>query len=173
MLWLLTACYVIIIFITLPVAPLLIKCITQFVNLEIAVNTSLLILFLISFVGIVIKTPGYRLHVLFFLVPLTAITFSGLRYIRLPVERIHIAEYGVLSILIYAALRRQRTARIATVASIISTSLIGAADEAVQFLLPNRFYSTLDILFNSIGGLVGLCYYSLYKWGSQKSNRVD
>lgn len=166
-LWLLTMCYVVIIFVTLPIAPYIIKFISRFAKIEFVVNASLLLLFASYCTWMVIKTRRHRLSMLFILAPLAAITFPGLHYIQLPVERIHIAEYGLLSILLYRALRRQRTAPLAALFAIILTSLIGAADEAVQFFLPNRFYSTHDILFNAIGGFVGLCYYSLYMWGSQ------
>lgn len=86
----------------------------------------------------------------------------ALYVIKIPEERIHLIEYGILAILIFRALRPDLSGYKAIGLAFILTSLLGWGDEGIQYLLPNRYYQTQDVLLNSLSGLMGLLiFYSL------------
>lgn len=78
----------------------------------------------------------------------------------LPEERTHLAEYGVVALLMYEALleRRQNGRPLPAPATlaIVATSLIGAADEAVQLAIPSRVFDLADIFTNTVAAALGV-----------------
>ena len=86
-------------------------------------------------------------------------------------ERSHLMEYGVLALFIYKALIERSNATalmLPALLALIVTSLLGAIDEGIQFLIPNRVFDTEDILFNCLAALLAiggsLILYRLRKW---------
>jgi hypothetical protein len=79
----------------------------------------------------------------------TALTMYSSAYMDIsPEEAIHFLEYGFLGLLIFRALsHRLRDAGI-YLAAVLVGSLIGAADEFVQWLVPRRFFDFRDIGLN-------------------------
>lgn len=71
-------------------------------------------------------------------------------------EKIHFIEYGLLAYFIFRALCFDIQKRYAYGLALILTIALGWIDEGIQHLLPNRFYDTRDVLFNGLGGLLGL-----------------
>lgn len=71
-------------------------------------------------------------------------------------ERSHLFEYGVVAILIFAALSERiangSRVRYPSLVAIISAALVGAIDEGIQALLPNRVFDIQDIGFNALAG---------------------
>ena len=67
-------------------------------------------------------------------------------------ERSHLIEYAVLGVFVYAALAERaaggRRVRFAWLWALALTTLIGTLDEALQFLIPDRHFDPVDILFN-------------------------
>ena len=81
--------------------------------------------------------------------------------IRIPAERIHILEYGVVGWFAGRDLiRKEKIIKGAILACIFST-MIGVIDEAFQAILPYRFCNLLDIGANSLGGAWGVILYLL------------
>lgn len=69
-------------------------------------------------------------------------------------ERTHLFEYGLVAALVHEALleRRANGADLpvpALTAGLIA-ALLGALDEVIQAVLPNRFFDPRDILFNTV-----------------------
>lgn len=60
----------------------------------------------------------------------------------------HLAEYAILSILLYYASRRPAE-------TAIVSSLYGLTDEVHQHFVPTRLFDLHDLLFNCIGAVVG------------------
>ncbi len=74
--------------------------------------------------------------------------------IETPEERIHFVEYGVLGWLVLRALSHRFP--MPFLASVFFVSIVGGGDEFIQWILPNRVGDIRDVLFNTIGGLIGI-----------------
>jgi VanZ family protein len=83
--------------------------------------------------------------------------------IRMPEERFHLVEYGLLGGLIYAALLERRrpgapmrwSAPLAA-AAVALTGLAGWLDEGIQYLLPNRHYDWVDVRLNLLAAVLAV-----------------
>ncbi len=87
---------------------------------------------------------------------LVLILFAGLIfYLRaIPEEALHVAEYGVLSLLIYRALtHRVRDYSIYPLSALL-TGMVGVIDEYVQWVVPSRYFDVDDIELNFVAGLL-------------------
>lgn len=69
-----------------------------------------------------------------------------------PNSHSHMIEYSVVAIFIYEALKeRNNNGSFVPMSGLIAigiTTLIGIIDECIQFLVPNRVFDPLDMLFN-------------------------
>ena len=72
-----------------------------------------------------------------------------------PIERIHLAQYGLLSILVFWAMARGDEGMTLCLWSILATVELGLVDECVQGLLPPRIYDFNDLLLNAKAALLG------------------
>lgn len=85
-----------------------------------------------------------------------------LAFVRIatPEERTHLIEYGVVGVLIYEALteRRRNGGRgpAPALLSVAITAALGAIDEGIQFLLPERVFDVRDLGFNALAGVLGV-----------------
>jgi VanZ family protein len=68
----------------------------------------------------------------------------------------HLAEYGILTILIWRAVRRYPRPAAVWVVTAVAPLLYAASDELHQILVPGRTCSLEDWLFDAGGMLVGL-----------------
>ena len=83
--------------------------------------------------------------------------------VRMPEERFHLLEYGLLAGLIYAALLERRrpgagmrwSVKSAALA-VLATAVAGWVDEGIQYLLPNRHYDWLDVGLNLLAGVLAV-----------------
>ncbi len=74
----------------------------------------------------------------------------GLWLVRIPEERVHFLQYGVLTVLLVRALRWDvRDWRVYPVAVVLG-GLIGWGDEGIQHVLPERFFQWADVRLNVI-----------------------
>jgi len=75
-------------------------------------------------------------------------------------ERSHLMEYSVVGALIYQALsERHRNGRhvpLPALLALVATTFFGVLDEAIQWLLPNRVFDPIDILFNFLAGFLAI-----------------
>lgn len=80
--------------------------------------------------------------------------------ISLPEERTHLIEYGVVAVFVHAALkervRQGRRVRAPAPIAIVATACLGAIDEGIQWLLPNRVFDPIDIAFNAIAAVMAI-----------------
>ncbi len=75
---------------------------------------------------------------------------------KMPIERIHLLEYGAVGLLAFRALRhRFERADQAILAALVSLN-VGLGDELIQDLLPRRFYDTKDVLANCLAALLAI-----------------
>lgn len=79
-----------------------------------------------------------------------------LQFAVAPAEVLHLLEYGGLGFLIGRALRVTNLVSWLTVGGCVLVFLIGAGDEGIQYLLPNRHFEVRDVWLNAWCGAAGL-----------------
>lgn len=85
----------------------------------------------------------------------------ALRMIELPIERIHFIEYGLLSILVFKALRHSIQNKSVYAWAALIAFLFGCIDEGIQYFLPNRSFDIKDITVNAVAAFFGLALLAL------------
>jgi len=93
----------------------------------------------------------------------------GLRVLRIPEERIHLLEYGLLSFLVFRVRSADWSALFAYWQTFLIVSFIGTLDEIIQYIIPNRVGDIRDIILNIVSGLLGLVLTAIL---SQKSAKI-
>lgn len=76
-----------------------------------------------------------------------------------PAEKIHFAEYGLLGVLLYNALKIDVDCydwKLYFVGVLLCVA-IGAMDEVIQLILPNRYFDWRDLFVNGTSGAIALC----------------
>ncbi len=88
------------------------------------------------------------------------ILLAGIGYsfsLRLPEERVHLVEFGLLGILACSSWRGEGDDfRNWIWKPLLFIFLVGTADEIFQWFLPDRCFDLRDILFNALGGIWGI-----------------
>lgn len=95
----------------------------------------------------------YLLFLLF-----VGIFFIMVKFEKNPAEKIHMAQYGLLGVLLYNALKfdfDRFNKRIYLYGSLICL-VTGAFDEVIQKLLPNRVFTWHDVFINGLSGIIAL-----------------
>jgi VanZ family protein len=80
-----------------------------------------------------------------------------------PIGRIHLVEYGLLSILILRTLPPPRTAGSYFVA-FAAAAAVGFADEIVQIAIPNRVFDWYDVGLNAAASFLGTVTAAWWRW---------
>lgn len=87
-------------------------------------------------------------------------------------ERTHLIEYGVVAILIYAALTERasqgRRVPILALLAILATALIGILDECIQAFSPNRVFDPQDMLFNVLAAIMSVIALMALAWARRR-----
>ncbi len=85
----------------------------------------------------------------------------------IPEERTHLIEYGVVAVLVLEALteRASRSRRVRTPAllTLLLTAAVGAVDEGIQGLLPDRVADVRDIGFNALAALMAVVAWTVLR----------
>ncbi len=83
-------------------------------------------------------------------------------------ERIHVIMYGVVALLIYAALLERsgnsRRFSKASIVVIVITTAIGAIDEMLQWGMPNRVFDVYDILYDTLASVMAVISNGSLRW---------
>jgi len=91
-----------------------------------------------------------------------------LSQINFPEERIHVIMYGVIALLIHAALLERSAGGQKVPASffvvIVVTSIFGTIDEIIQIRLPNRVFDVHDILYNFVASVMAVASNTFLRW---------
>ena len=120
--------------------------------------------------GVLYVLLGLILFVfMFFYIPRKFITYAAfmlicfsagfcLASLEVPAKRFHFLQYGVLTLLIFDAMRFRFSGYSLYVWTLAIVTLIGAGDEVLQGLLPKRTFAVVDIAENSTAGLLTLAF---------------
>jgi hypothetical protein len=150
--WLLIALYIAVIYLTLPLMRPVLNYLYSSVGkgtLSVMVNLSLGIASA-SIVLLSVKRGLPRALLIGILLVIAALFIYGMDR---PEERIHFLEYGVLGFMVLKGMKEHRHM---IVLSFVFVALVGAVDELIQWLLPNRVGDLRDIAMNAAGGMLGI-----------------
>jgi glucan phosphoethanolaminetransferase (alkaline phosphatase superfamily) len=161
--WLIAFCYILFIYISLPVMPRLWE---KFVQ-KAGIFANYFAAFILSFSGVLIilyliakKKNIYN----FIWLAILALAYAwGLSRLKFPIEKMHFIEYGLLSIFVFKALRHNIKSRSIYLYSALIVFCVGFLDESIQYVLPNRVYDAKDVIVDGAAGilsllLIGLCF---------------
>ena len=127
-------------------------------------DVSILGLFIMFLLGATIVTRGISVRPrgaeIAVMLGVTAVYLLLFLRTVLPEERTHLMEYGVLGLLIHEALAERasqgRRVPLPPMFAVVATAVLGVLDECIQWLLPNRVFDPLDILFNLLAGTLSI-----------------
>ncbi len=154
-------CYVVVVYMTLPIMRLLSNGLIEMVGVQ---NFQIMINLTMAGVGCALFWIGLKLKKLrsvSIMVPLIIAIIATWSLDR-PIERIHFIEYGTLSLMILTAVRRRTIWQL--VLTFIFVVLVGIGDELIQWWLPNRVGDVRDVMLNAIGGALGIWFGKLLVW---------
>jgi len=154
--WLQASAWLVFIYATLPFARPVCEYLRKTIPFSFVINVTMVaclavvILVLFRFLRLQ-KLSSYLILSL-----MIACYLSLLWIIKIPEERIHFFEYGILAVFIERALRIKRKALLTYLVTIILTIVFGWLDEVIQHYLPGRYFGWQDVLYNAMGGILGV-----------------
>ena len=159
--WLIVGLYVGTVYVTLPMAPRLWFSLSPFLISFSSVATFVLFLLLTCLAVFFFRqwktTREYSVWNIGLCVALVLASWLLILQVAVaPAEIVHLLEYGGLGYLIGWAARVSRVVSWPTLGCLVLVVLAGSGDEAIQYLLPNRYFEIRDILLNAWCGTVGL-----------------
>ena len=155
--WLIAGFYVLVIFMTLPLIPDVWNTfraragtISEIVCPLIAgTGAALLLVFLIW------VQRERRLGV-YLRLGMIAVAFTAtLKALALPIEELHLVEYGLLGVFLFRAVRHRASPGKAYLWGALAGAAVGLVDELIQGVVPNRYFGFHDVVVNGIGALLG------------------
>jgi hypothetical protein len=153
--WLRVALFTIVIYATLPVAPLIWRVFARRVGdaAEVFVLGGLLV----SSIALVMvgarhagALPVARIASL---VAICSVYVAIIATVELtPAEKLHFLYYGMLALLVYQALEIDLAGAGLVIATIGIVALIGFGDEVIQGIVPRRVFEWKDVALNAVSG---------------------
>ena len=168
-LWLWVLVVMVAIYATLGLAQRLAETLRERGLLDVSIGLFLLCMFLVAVTvvtqGLKVRPGGAEVAVG---VGVAAAYLLVLTRMTVPTERSHLIEYGVVGVLIYEALTERksqgRRVPLPPVLAVLVTVALGALDEGIQWLLPNRVFDPVDILFNLLAGTMAVAASVALTW---------
>lgn len=158
-LWFFIFMYIAFIYLSLPFARGFLNFLYDFLGKELLSLSANLLLVMFFLFGIYKFRQRDIRHIVLFLIPAVILVLFAMTLDR-PEERIHFLQYGLLGFLVYKGFERVNTMKPILIGGFIVT--VGAVDEIIQWFLPNRVGDLRDVMFNSIGGLLGTWFAKVY-----------
>lgn len=92
-----------------------------------------------------------------------------------PEERTHLFEYTMVALFIHEALTERasqgRHVPVPALLAILATATVGVLDEIIQSLLPNRVFDPIDILFNTLAGVMTVLAIRALRWARRRAGK--
>ncbi|MCU0822812.1 MAG: VanZ family protein, partial [Spirochaetes bacterium] len=99
--------------------------------------------------------------------------FSIVQVYKVPAEKIHFIEYGLLAFLLFRALKLNVPDKLNYPLSFLIIIMIGWGDEAIQLVVPDRYYDLRDVFLNGLsGGLILLLIFIVEKLKGRKAGPI-
>ncbi len=130
-------------------------------NFNLIMSLSPYIFFLGFFVYVTAIKKERRLSQYIYYILILIAFFLVMRFLRYPVERIHLIEYSIFGALFFWTMSIYGLSLLASYAiTVFVILLVGSADEIVQSFIPTRFFDFRDILINFQSGILGAAVYA-------------
>ena len=162
--WILLIIYTLLILITLPLMPSLLK--IYYKNLSFPLSSVCYIISSIAFLAIIgylaFIRKDYRISVYVWFFILSFVYALLIFRQKLPAEKFHFFEYGLFSYFSHNAVEKNDIItrllkfKNSYLIAFILILIISAIDEFIQHLLPNRVGELSDIFLNITSGILGL-----------------
>lgn len=162
--WIFLIIYTLLILITLPLMPLLLK--IYYKNLSFPLSSVCYIISSIAFLAIIgylaFIRKEYRISVYVWFFVLSFVYALLIFRQKLPAEKFHFFEYGLFSYFSHNAVEKNDIItrllkfKNSYLIAFILILVISAIDEFIQHLLPNRVGELSDVFLNIISGIMGL-----------------
>lgn len=163
--WIIVLLYIVLIFATIPYVPKVWNSLTK----PLVKSTSVLLNIGYGFLGFCFVLYSYfklKKRSLAFYIALSLISLCYaylLKNLSVTIEKVHLLEYGVLSFLVYRAIK-PNIKEILTYSIILGVVfLVGWTDELIQRITPGRIYEFTDILLNWKAGILGMLLIFIFK----------
>jgi MFS family permease len=148
--------YVVLIYLTLPVMRPVLGFLKEHLGPKFGLLTDILLVAIMSILTMIL----IKIKITWKQWILALIVFClygyGLRILRIPEERIHLLEYGLLSFLVFRVFPPGWSAIFRYWQTFLTVSFVGTLDEIIQYFIPNRVGDVRDIILNIVSGLLGL-----------------
>lgn len=154
--WSLSAVWTIFIYATLGIVRPICEFLRQWGALNFLVSGAIIVTIIAAVWLALLRRPPRQKRVYLFLILILA-AYAGLMvYLRIPEERVHLLQYGMLAFLIYRAAKLDVADIRAYGVSLSLTSLLGWIDECLQHITPGRFFDWKDVLLNAVSAALAL-----------------
>lgn len=154
--WLLLVGYVLLVYASLPFVRDVVIALEQ----QHALGGAVTLLYFTAAVVVayhVVFDVGLSDRIAFFaLVLLAAVTGALILGLRIPEERIHFVQYGLMAILARRALAWHAGPPRQYAGAFLIAALAGWGDELIQGILPSRVYDLRDVAINAVAALLAL-----------------
>ena len=163
--WGMAVAYVIFIYATVPVFPVVWKRLAEHAGASIGHLGTILVSVLALALGLrawrQARSEGaaWRLPIVAIVIGFYAWLLSA--FDRHPAERLHLLEYGLMAFVLCRALRLDLPPRVANCWALGLTTVIGFGDETIQWVLPQRYFELKDVALNVAAGSLGLALTAL------------
>jgi len=167
--WGLTAAWTILIYSTLYI----VRPVCEFLKKYTPFNAIIWGIFALVFVWIIyfilchVRFRRASSYLLFFAI--AACYAVALFWLKIPEERIHLIQYGVLACLVIRALKLDLPPLAAYAGAFVLTALLGLGDEGIQHILPNRYFEWKDVYLNAVSGALGLLLWMNFQKENNKA----
>lgn len=156
--WTATVIYILALYLSLPFVPKIWEGLNSFFKGRI-IPFLYTIYFLVGsgiFIYILSAKKGPLNYFLYFMQ--VGVFFMILNFLKIPAEKIHLAEYSILAILLYNSLKFDflRFDKRLYQCSVFFCFSVGTIDEIIQAFLPNRYFDWRDIFINTLSGIISL-----------------
>lgn len=89
-------------------------------------------------------------------------------------ERTHVMEYGIVAILVHAALTERASngfhVPAPAILAIVMTGSLGVLDESLQYFLPSRVFDLRDMLVNVLASAMAIMAVTALGWARRRWN---
>lgn len=148
--------YVTLVYSTLPVMRPVLDFLKEHLGCWFEFLTNVVLITVLSVIALAMikKRVSWKQYILAFIV--FCIYGYCLKMLKIPEERIHLLEYGLLSFLVFRVYPSDWSAVFRYWQTFLIVSFIGTLDEIIQYFIPTRVGDVRDIILNIVSGLLGL-----------------